>query len=188
MTLPELTEESLIEILLNSDKRAALIEVIEAESGSHLLLTNRYEELARRCQATSEQLRQAIHGLLAAQAKNVLIEPLLFHPHMPDSLLFELSDQERYSIALAHRKSPQALLEKVAAQYRQSEAITTLALDYYGADTADNQEFAEFVARYKEDYMLQWNLKRSRKLSEEKRTIALSLLEPESNQKDGAQA
>ncbi len=184
MTLPELTEETLIEILLDSRKQAALMKAIKAESGSHLSMTNRYEELARHCQATSEQLQQATHALLATQADDVLVEPLLFNPNMPDDILFELSEQERFSVALAHRKGPQALLEKIAAQYRQSEAITTLALDYYGMEMADNQKFAEFVARYKEDYMLQWNLKHSQRLSEEKRAIALALLEPASNQKD----
>jgi hypothetical protein len=83
---------------------------------------------------------------------------------------------ERCIDALGHRAGPQTLLEKMATKYRYSEAITTLALDYYGTSAADNQKFADFITEYKDDYMLRWNLRSSR-LTEEKLAIALSIIE-----------
>jgi hypothetical protein len=176
----QLTEKPLIEILLDANLRQALADAILAEHGSHLSINNHYYDLALHCEATAEQLREVIHHLqeLDDSPSNRLLDPLIFHPNMPDDLLLELSEQERFIMPLGHRRGPQWLLEKLAKEHRYSEAITTLALYYYGMDSYSSDEFKAFITQYLDNHMLRSNLKHDRRLNEEKRRIALALIEP----------
>lgn len=172
-----LTVESLIEILLDSRKRAALLSAMQAETGFDLPITNKYHELALRCNATSQQLEKAVNVLLQCQPQNdVLIDPLVYHPNISEKVLFNLLQQKRCISSLGHRSGPRRLLEKLAAEHAYSEAITTLAFEYYGLPDADINQFAEFITKHINDPMLRWNIENTTRLPEKKQTLALKLL------------
>lgn len=175
----DLSAKPIIEILLDPGLRASLIVALQAEQGRHRPVYHQYEELALHCEATADQLRQVIPILreLDHAAGHTLIAPLLFHPNLPDDLLLKLCEEERFISPLGHRRGPQWLLEKLAKEYRYSEAITTLALSYYGTEHYSNEDFKAFISKYKDDGMLRWNLKRSKQLSQDKQAIALSIIE-----------
>ena len=177
----ELTEQSLIPILLDSERRQQLVAALAQEQATKVPLANRYAEVAPRCQAREEELRAAVAILRRRKYRQArLLDYLLFHPQMPEDVLLDLAHQPRWVTPLGHRSGPRTLLEYLASTYRYSEAITTLALDYYTQES--NDTFAAFIARYRTDYMLGWNVKRSAKLSNEQRALALALIEETTSQ------
>ncbi len=167
-----LNEATIIPILLSSQERAELLATIEAEQGTNLPVTNQYDEIAQECLASPADIRAVVETLLVEGMRR-LIEPFIFHANTPEDVLWWLyeDDDEHFLVALAHRSGPQALLERIAEEHQISEAITTLALDYYGTAEASDQAFANFIKRYREDNMLRYNLERSSKLSPHKREL-----------------
>jgi hypothetical protein len=172
-----LTERSVIDILADEVQRAELIKLVEAEQGTNLPLTNLYEKVAEQCEASPQQLRETVRNLITLYGnKNKwLIEPFIFHFNIPDDVLYDLYERGIFIIALAHRKGPQELLELLASDYQISEAITTLALNYYLPDQAQPGKFLEFVAKYRNDQMLRRNLLKSPKLSDDMRLAVLAI-------------
>jgi hypothetical protein len=175
----QLTARPIIEILLDASLCQALVDALAAEHGRHLPIHHQYHRLALHGEATAEQLRQVLHTLIERDYSvgHTLIGPLIFHPNMPDDLLLELCEHERFITPLAHRRGPHWLLEKLAKEHRISEAITSLALYYYATDNYSDDEFKAFIYQYQDDFMLRWNLKPPRHFSKAKHQIALSLLE-----------
>jgi hypothetical protein len=177
MDAATLTEETLIEILLDPRKRGTLLEAMESESGFELPITNKYYKVALRCKSTPEQLEKAVNELLQHQTQNDQpINPLVYHPNISEKVLFDLYDQGRCISALGHRKGPRLLLEKLAEEHAYSEAIVTLVFEYYGTPDADINEFVEFIKKYRDDPMLQWNIENTSKLPENKQVLALSVI------------
>jgi hypothetical protein len=88
----ELTEENLLSIVLDSESRSQLFNNINAEQGTHLPLTNQYDEIGMRCQATQDQIRQVIHVLLEATTKDRLIDPFVCHSNAPDEICSNYSN------------------------------------------------------------------------------------------------
>lgn len=172
-----LTEHSVIDILADEFQRAELIKLVEAEQGTGLPLTNFYEEVAEHCEASPQQLRETIRNLINRYGNKHrwLIEPFVFHPNVSDDVLYGLYERGTFIIALAHRKGPQELLERVASDYQIGEAITTLALDYYLPDQTHPEKFLEFVAKYRNDQTLRRNLLKSSKLSDDMRLAVLAI-------------
>lgn len=174
----ELTQESLIPILLDPEKRKLLIDTISIEQGTHLPITNRFADIAPCCHASPETLQGLVPILLdLRQAGENLLDDLVFHPQMPDDILLELAYEGHCITALAHRNGPRPLLEYIAKTYQESEAITTLALDYYALDS--DEVFTAFITEYRSDFMLRWNLRRSQKLPAAKRDIAIAIFDKE---------
>jgi len=174
----ELTKESLIPILLDPNNRQRLLEAISAEHGTYLPITNRFADIAPCCHARPESLESLVHILLdLGSAGENLLDDLIFHPQMPDDILLELAHKGHCVTALAHRNGPRSLLEYIAKIYQESEAITTLALDYYALDS--DEVFRAFITKYRSDYMLRWNLRRSQKLPAAKRDIACAIFDKE---------
>jgi hypothetical protein len=176
MSPDEITAESVVAIILDADRRAALLEALANEHGWHLPLHNRLWEAAE-CVATAEELRAITEILRAEPAGEESLGYFVFHPEMPHKLLHELLDAGLCLTELGHRSGPRDLLETLASRHRSSEAITTLALDYYAGPETSDDEFAAFVREYRDDFMLRYNLRRSAKLSPERRAIALAALD-----------
>ncbi len=170
-----LREETFIDLLLDTQARQKLITEMRAQAGRPAPLSEHVARLAPRCTATPDQLRQVIESLLQEDELETL-PWLVYHPNMPEDVLFQLLAQGRCLADLGHRGGPQALLERLASEHRYSEAITTLALDYYAADHVSVEEFAGFVEKYQTDYMLRSNLRQSALLSPEKRRRALEII------------
>jgi hypothetical protein len=59
----------------------------------------------------------------------------------------------------------------LAEKHRYPEAITTLALRYYGAEEAPTPPFRDFLVRYRDVDMLEYNIIRAKNLPESKRRI-----------------
>jgi hypothetical protein len=173
-----LNEATIIPILLSSQQRAELLATMDAEEGTNLPVTNQYHAVAEACTASPEEIRTVVETLLTDKMYR-LIKPFIFHANTPEDVLwwlYELDDLVDFVVALGHRSGPQALLERIAEEHQMREAITTLALSYYGTAEASDQAFANFIRRYREDYMLRYNLERSSKLSPQKRELARAVL------------
>lgn len=172
MNAEDISEINLISILNDPIRRHLLMQAIAKEQDSYLPLSNRYAQIAPFCHANSEQLSQTVDALLHdEEAKDCLLCDLVFHPAMPDDVLMRLCEQDICISDLGHRRGPQQLLEKIAETYAYPEAITTLALSYYSADSYDVTQFAAFVKRHANDGMLKYNLVRDKKLSAEKQQV-----------------
>lgn len=179
----ELTPDNLIEILNDAAQRRRLLKAIQKEQGSHLPLHWRYEEVAVSCKATPDELRHIVKGLLQSKSRTeYLLRDLVRHPQMPEDMLMLLCERRRCIDDLGHLPGPRSILERVAEKYKYSEAITTLALKYYGADDYDNEQFATFLRKHADDSMLKGNITRSKKLSSEKWQIVQEVFQ-EDNRK-----
>lgn len=165
----ELTIDNLIEILNDAAQRKRLLKAIQKEQGSHLPLHWRYEEVAVTCRATPDELCHIVKELLQFKSStDYLLRDLVRHPQMPEEMLMLMCERRRCIDDLGHLPGPQSVLERVVEKYNYSEAITTLALKYYGADDYDTEQFAAFLRKHADVPMLKGTVTRSRKLSPEK--------------------
>lgn len=170
--LHRLNEGTFIELLLYEDLRGELLAFLrrpwpEVQASWALL-----EVVAARCRATPGQLRSAIAALEAdgsREADDTLLA-LLFHPDIPEDVLLRLAGAGRFITVLGHRGGPRRLLEVLAEQHRQAEAITTLALVYLGGPGMPARPFGAFIRRFADVPMLEINL-RGAVLDDRKRAI-----------------
>ncbi len=178
MEASELTESSVLDLLLDPERRRALRAALRREQGTRLPLNNRYGDVAFAV-ADAPRLGEAVHALLEEPSRNDhdLLDPLLLNPHTPEEALWAAFRQGRGITPLGHRRGPRALLEALAEEHRYSEAITSLVLFYY-ANEDDDAAFRAFVERHRGDSMLQWNLARSREIPERKRALIADLIDP----------
>lgn len=171
----DLTEDSLFDVLLDAERRAALREALRREQGSHLPLTHRYHDLAYTASGAA-WLGDAVLALLgeAEDEDGRLLAPLLSNPETPHEALWAAYRQERGIHALGHRRGPRALLEALAEEQGYDEAITTLALLHYAGE--DDAFFRAFVARHRDSFMLRCNLRRSPLVPERRRALVADLV------------
>lgn len=160
-TIPLLNEGTFIELLVFEDLREQLLASLrrpwaEVQSSWALL-----EVVAMRCQATPEQLREAVAALEADGSREAedTLGALLFHPDIPEDVLLRLAQAGRFVTVLGHRGGPRPLLEVLAEQHRHAEAITTLALTYLGGREASAKPFGSFIRRFADVAMLEINLR-----------------------------
>ncbi|HEU4453709.1 MAG TPA: hypothetical protein VFR81_11650 [Longimicrobium sp.] len=173
----DLSEETFFDHLLDPGRRKALAAAMRAEQGSPRPLTRRYEELAYAV-ADADRLGRAVHALLDdTPSDDRFLHDLLMNPHTPEDALWAAYRRGRGITPLGHRRGPRALLEALAEEHEYSEAIASLALFHYARE--DDGAFRRFVERHRSDYMLRWNLRRSRHVPEEKRALVADLLEEE---------
>lgn len=179
MKKKKLTRENFIEFLSDAKQRKKLIAALREETGSHLPLINHCWKLAETCEATPQQLRDIAHQLMKLKGKKGDYDSLLCffarHPLMPDDVLREMLDQKRCICDLGHLAGPQWLLERLAEEEKFSEAITSLALYYYGKKKYTTAQFAEFITKHKDDYMLRYNLTRQHGLAPKKWRAVLKI-------------
>lgn len=171
----QLTEASLLDVLLDPRRRAGLRDALRREQGSHLPLTNHYYDLA--CTAEDgERLGAAVLALLAEPdgEDGELLEPLLGNPATPPEALWAAYRQERGIDALGHRRGPRALLEALAEEHGYDEAVTSLALFHYASE--DDDFFRAFVARHRDSFMLRDNLRRSPLVPDHRRLLVADLV------------
>lgn len=176
MSPDDLTTESVVPIILDDPRRSALLKALAAEHGTHLPLRNRLCDTAERCTATDAEFEAIAEKLLAEEQGEWVLGQFVFHPGMPHRILHKLLDAGACITELGHRSGPRDLLEKLAERHRYSEAITTLALDYYAGPQTSDEAFAAFVREYSDDHMLRYNLRRSSKLPASKRAIGLAIV------------
>jgi hypothetical protein len=171
--LHRVNEATFIELVLFDDLRHELLTFLGGRHSDVRSTAALIAVVARKCHATPDQLRDAIRLLEAedrAEADDVLLD-LLFHPDIPDDVLLQLAEQGKFISVLGHRSGPRRLLEFLADTHRHPEAITTLALKYYGSSVAPAKPFREFLRRYEDVEMLEYNLRRASSLDEKKREI-----------------
>lgn len=170
--LHRLTEGTFIELLDFEDLRGELLAFLRRPWAEVRASWALLEVVAMRCQATPEQLRAgiaALEGDGSRQAEDTLAA-LLFHPDIPEDVLLRLAREGRFVTVLGHRRGPQPLLEVLAEQHRQAEAITTLALSYLGGRDAPAEPFGRFIRRFADVAMLEINV-RDAELDPRKRAI-----------------
>ncbi len=149
-----ITKSNLLQVLLDPHLRRGL-HLALAHSGPEG--SNQYWTACNECDASKHDLRDIFATVLAGEERDHdLLEPLVFHRNMPEDLLLDLCDQEKFISQLGHRRSPRSLLEQMAERHNYDEAITTLALCFYKDDPLET--FVRFVEKYKNCWMLQFNL------------------------------
>ncbi len=199
--LHQINESLFIECLLAEDQRTELLLFLSTKTQEASSLLAQISVVAPRCQATPQQLREAINLLThtrltskevqtkaepnkkgrankkdrvkkkAWSAAEELIAELLLHPNIPEEILINYANGGMFLSSLGHRGGPLTLLEILAERYAYPEAITTIALGYYGAPYVKSKKFREFIEKHKEVEMLEYNLTRAPHLSREKRAI-----------------
>jgi hypothetical protein len=170
---PRVEEATFVEVLLSDERRRALLEYLGSNAPHARSIPALISVVAPKCRATPEQLSEAI-GVLRAEGSpeaGQVLRDLLFHPDVPEDLLLQLAGEDEFISVLGHRAGPRRLLELLAEKPRYPEAITTLALHHFGAKDAPDKPFREFLLRYRDVDMLEYNLVRAKGLSDAKRGI-----------------
>jgi hypothetical protein len=171
--LHRLNEATFIELILFDELRHELLTFLGGSSSDVRSTAALIAAVAKKCVATPDQLRKAIRLLEAedrSEAKNVLLE-LLFHSEVPEDVLSKFAEEGKFISALGQRSGPRHLLEILAGKHRYPQAITTLALNCYGAKDQPARPFREFLERYKEIEMLEYHLRRATSLDKKKQEI-----------------
>ena len=167
-------EGTFIELVLDGSSRRELLELVNGRDARRQGMRALVSVVAPKCEATPDQLRDAI-ALLDDDDGATLASELLFHPDVPADVLLRLATAGKYLASIAHRRStPREVLEVLAEKHRYPEAITTLAIDHYGAPGAKAKPFRDFIARFEDVPMLEYNLRRAN-LDEAKRRAFLEV-------------
>jgi hypothetical protein len=154
-------EGTFIELVLDAASRRELLELVNGRDRRRLGLRELVSVVAPKCEASPDQLRDAITSL-DDDAGADLASDLLFHPKMPTDVLLRFATEGKHLASIAHRAgTPREVLEVLAEKHRYPEAITTLAIDHYGAPTAKAKAFRDFIARFEDVPMLEYNLRRA---------------------------
>lgn len=154
-------EGTFIELVLHDDSRRELLDLVNDDGGWRQSMRELVSIVAPKCRASEDELRRAV-ALLDDDRGERLLADLLFHPSIPEDVLLELAKRGRCIAAIAHRKGTQrTVLEVLAEEHRYPEAITTLAIDHFGAPGAKMKPFREFIARFADVPMLEYNLRRA---------------------------
>ncbi len=165
-------ESTFIELVLFDDLRKALLTFLGGGTADVRSTAALIAVVAEKCHATAGQLREAVRLLEAdgrAAANDVLLD-LLCHPEMPEDVLVRLAEDGKFIPALGHRARPRRLLEILADKHRHPEAVTTLALNYYGRVEAPAKPFRDFLRRH-EDMVILEDALRAGSLDDKKRAI-----------------
>ena len=105
----EVSEANLVATLSHPERRARLRAAMRREQGSHLPLTNRYDDVAARSEIEPDVLRGVANQLLEADCLD-LLAPLVFNRSMPDDVLLRLCHEGKCVDVLGHRRLPRAIL------------------------------------------------------------------------------
>lgn len=150
----DITPATLLSVIRDPVRRAALFTAIDAESGTDLPMRNAVAKAAEGCLATPDELEQMVELLLHVDRQDHVLDWLVFHPALPERCLYRLLDLGRCVHNLGHRRGPEKLLIQVASEHPEvQEAVLTLALLHYGPDPERGDRFLEFV---REHLHLQW--------------------------------
>ncbi len=155
-------EGTFIELVLDDDSRRELLELVNGRDHRRMGMRELVSVVAPKCDASPDQLRDAI-ALLDDDDGADLASELLFHAKMPVDVLLRLATEGRHLASIAHRRgTPREVLEVLAEKHRYPEAITTLAIDHYGASNAKAKPFLDFITRFEDVPMLEYNLRRAK--------------------------
>ncbi len=169
-----LPDKDFLERFINTRGRQEIIEaIVQDKVGA---LQERFQRLLHTAPINTAQIEQIIAGLPSDGSGDAYLSSLIWKESFPTELLLGLAKQERFLGALGHRVGPKELLEHMAFVHDFSEAITTLALDYFGQEATPIAEFASFVRQYHHCHMMQHNLQRSERVSEERISLAATIL------------
>jgi hypothetical protein len=165
----------LLERLMDEATRA---DVLAASSADRTLaFANCLHDRLRHDPATPEVIRAFVRALPADGSHDAELGSIVFHANFPEDLLFALLDEGRFIDALGHRAGPERLLVRLADEHDDEEAITTLATAYYGRDDYPIDAFLAFVKKHHESLVMSGNLERNAKISDERRRLAMELLD-----------
>jgi hypothetical protein len=170
---PGIDEATFINVIVSHERRAMLLAYLAGSAPHARSIAELISVVGKKCRATPDELRRAVRVLEtepSAEAEQVLAD-LLLHPDVPEDVLVQLADEDRFISTLGHRAGPRRLLEALAEKHRYPEAITTLALHYYGTEEESPESFRAFLRRYQNVHMLEYNLVRATGLSDKKRQI-----------------
>jgi hypothetical protein len=157
-----ITPATLFSVVHDPAHRAALLAALEAETGTRLPLHDAVARAAEACVATPDELAEMVELLLPEEAGYHVLDSLVFHPDMPERCLFRLLDAGLCTCSLGHRRGPEELLLRVAAEHPEvGEAVPTLALCHYGPDPQRGDRFLEFVREHLHDDWLRKSLMKS---------------------------
>ncbi len=169
-----LPDKDFLERFLDTGARQELIEAIARDKVG--ALQERFQRLLHAAPVTTAQIEQILAGLPSDGSGDAYLSSLIWKESFPTELLLDLARQERFLGALGHRVGPRELLEHLAFVHDFSEAITTLALDYFGQEETPIAEFESFVRQYHHCHMMHHNLQRSERVSAERVSLANTLV------------
>jgi len=162
--LHRLNEETFIELLVFEDLRGEMLAVLRRPWEEVQVSWALVRIIAPKCRATAEQLRTAVMALETGPSREAedILRALLLHPDIPEDMLLRFAQAGRFVTLLGHRGGSRDLLEVLAEQHRQAEAVTTLAISYLGVDTAPAGPFGTFIRRFADVPMLELSLRTTR--------------------------
>ncbi len=141
----DVTQHTLIALLLEDKTRRALLAALNEEQGTKLPMHCAFEMAARHADGTPKAVRDVIEALLQEQDGERWAREFVFHPRVPEALLLSLCERGLCIEALGHLRGPRAVLERVVATHCYPEAIITLALDLYSDADVPEEVFAAHV-------------------------------------------
>lgn len=134
--------------LLDEPERARLVAV--ATGDRTLETAGRLDALLTTCEATPNDIRQLMQVLPKNGCEDWLFESLLFHPQVPEDLLYRLLAEGRCLTALCHRAGPRKLLEELLRlRPGSTEVVLGLAADYATDSEVSVEDFVAFVREHR---------------------------------------
>lgn len=145
-----ISEQNIVESLLNEEKRKFIIEKINSESGSKLPFTNLISEISLKALLTVESVNKLKECLLNSEdTSKSIFENFIFNPTFPHEMLYELLNENKFIHSLAHRSGPIDLLLKIArTKNSPDEALLTVGDYYYFSPKVSPAKFQSFIEEF----------------------------------------
>ncbi len=149
----KITENNIVDYLLDKEMCRRIVENYENDTGSHLTFRNEINEASTKALLPLNQIVSIKTALL--KYKDIgkeIFEGFIFNSNFPHEVLFELLEEGRFIHALAHRSEPIDLLLKIARRKDSpSEALLTAGQCYYDAPKISSAVFKSFLEEFSKE-------------------------------------
>lgn len=169
----EVTENNIVDLLLDDDRLRSIIEVYKNETGSNLVFRNTISELSARVPLNLDLVKSLKNNLFkCGQEGEEIFEGFIFNGDFPHEMLFEFLEERKFITVLAHRRGPIELLLNIARlENPPSEALLTAGQFYYDSSEISPNKFSSFLKEFSNQEVLFISLARYINKKDEKSLI-----------------
>ncbi len=148
--MDDVTKDNFISLLLDKENCDSILKRYESEQGGKLPFRNHIKNLSTEVRLDFETATLLKNKLLTkGKIGENIFEELIFNPTFPEKLLYQLLEENKFILSLAHRKGPIDFLLKIARiEGSPSEALLTIGHHYYDSEKISVQQFKSFLDEF----------------------------------------
>ncbi len=147
----KITHNNIIALILDDESRSVLFREIASQDGNELKTINAISDAIDNLKAIDKSEMIRIKNILLDEGSEgeYILDNFVSHKDFPETLLYELLNENKCISALSHRKQPiNFLIDLIAKHDGCLEAIITVGRYYYLSESISVSKFVKHINRY----------------------------------------